>query len=89
MRCVYAMDGCTGKTKVIRTVDYGYWVSRKRKCKKCGEEFTTQERQRVEVFRKAETEEPEKKAAHAASAKKSVLKEPRPHGRFPGDRGCY
>ncbi len=90
MRCSYAVDmGCTGKTKVTRTTDYGYWVQRERKCMKCGEAFTTQERQRVKVFKRAEVTEPAVDTPEPGESPEPEGTDARRGGRFPGGKGCF
>ena len=95
MRCSYAVEaGCVGKTKVIRTVDYGYYIDRVRKCSMCGETFKTTERVKAEVqVRRA----PEESAA-AVARKPATLppgtpapeKRDIPAGhRFPRGKGCF
>ena len=93
MRCSYAMDGCVGKTKVLRTVDYGYYIERVRVCVKCGEKLRTTERLKVDVQVR---QVPEKSAAArkpATLAAGTMAREKLkgiPAGRWsPGDRGCY
>ncbi len=91
MRCSYAVEeGCAGKTIVYRTMDYGYYIERVRKCTLCGGTFKTTERKKVEVWQHSQ----EQKAYSATAVDTPEPGEtPEPEsqsgGRFPGGKGCY
>ncbi len=58
MRCTYNDEvGCGGKTKVLRTLNYGFYIERVRACVKCGEKFRTHERAKVDVQARRAPEE--------------------------------
>ena len=96
MRCAYAVEeGCVGKTIVYRTMDYGYYIERVRKCTLCGGTFKTTERKKVEVLQHSQEQE-----AYSVPAvvEKEPGESPGPEssgsdthrgGRFPGGTGCF